>query len=103
MSLFKAGDLALVVECKLVPENVGCVVELIQHLRKDEEYLAPDRIERYADAECWLVQGRVRGLSRKPDGTIISTYGHACFQERRLMPLRGDFAPDREKCREVPA
>lgn len=98
------GDLALVVACPQLPENVGCVVELIQALAPGDLYVAPSNGElRCSEGHGWLVTGRVKGAGRRPDGTIFFEYGHALFTEKRLMPLRGYFLPASEKAGEVPA
>lgn len=92
MSRFKAGDLALVIQCRRLPENVGRCVELIQHLEAGELYFAPSNGDlRRAQAACWLVVGNVRGMVCRPDGTEYREVGHALFNEKRLMPLRGGF------------
>lgn len=104
MPRFQPGDLALVVACPQVPENVGCVVELIQRLGPGDLYVAPSTGEtREAIGNGWLVVGRVRGMGRRTSGEIFYEHGHALFTEKRLMPLRGYFLPASEKTREVPA
>lgn len=104
MAKFNPGDLALVIECSMVPENVGCVVELMQALVPGDLYIAPSNGEtRRAEGHGWLVVGRVKGAGRHPDGSIFFEYGHALFTEKRLMPLRGYFLPASEKAGEVPA
>lgn len=105
MSQFKAGDEALVVRSKLVPENIGRVVELVQYLTPGDLYVAPSNGEtRYSTGEGWLCVGNVKGMGvRHSDGGVFFEEGHALFRERSLMPLRGDFTPEREKSSEVPA
>lgn len=105
MSQFKVGDLALVVRCKQVPENIGRVVELVQYLTPGDLYVAPSNGEtRYSQGYGWLVVGNVKGMGlNHGDGMVFFEEGHALFRETSLMPLRGDFAPEREKSSEVPA
>lgn len=93
MSGLRVGGLALVIACPQIPENVGCVVELVQHLMPDDLYIAPSNGEiRYSQGEGWLVTGRVTGLGRRQDGTTFREFGHALFSAQRLMPLEGDPA-----------
>lgn len=99
---FNPGDIALVVACPMIPENIGREVELIQHLCEGELYTAPDGLIRSSEGDGWLVVGRVQGLVRG-DGFLKKINGHAIFQECRLMPLRGDFAPLKQKSQAVPA
>lgn len=99
---FKPGDLALIVNSKIT-ENIGRVVELVR--RTDENIIKtpdggvfanPDRLA------CWVVAGDSLKATRVLDGTeSFNSFGAAA--ERNLMPLRGDFQPERQKSQEVPA
>lgn len=81
MNNFKPGDLALVVGCRSVPSLNGCCVEVVEHCGAWELPGLPMQ-------DYYLVRwGRREGHARS--GV--------------LMPLRGDFHPERQKSREVPA
>lgn len=98
MSTLKAGDLALIVGFTTKDINVGKSVCLIQRLMPNEQFTGPDGAPYVASADSvgWTVYGG--GFVDAHDG---SDWG--CVAERHLMPLRGDFQPERQKSREVPA
>lgn len=98
---FKPGDLALIVACK-VPELIGRVVELVEMIPAGGATKGGDREWiNQTNAAAWLVTGAglfcltVKGNIEPDTFTSIS--------ERKLMPLRGDLQPERQKSQEVPA
>lgn len=88
MHNFKPGDLALVVggECL-----VGQQVKLECWLRPGDAATVRGQefvLSNNATASGWLIDLQ--------DAVVVKRSGH-------LMPLRGDFAPERQKSQEVPA
>ena len=100
---FKPGDLALVINSNH-GVNIGKVVELIRFDDSDKIKLPeegpgcftpnPDRVA------CWVVRG---DLSAHSTIRGITDCKAAACPQSWLMPLRGDFAPEHQKFREVPA
>jgi len=99
---FKPGDLALIVNTVRTPEYIGKTVELIEFHRKGDYYQGPKRERLTAEGDAWLVKGDLSGTFTHR-GRIQPTPGIALVREQHLMPLRGDFAPEQTKSREVPA
>lgn len=99
---FKPGDLALIVNSKIV-ENIGRVVELVRSTDAGiiktpcGGYVAnPDRLA------CLIVAGEALKAKRVLDGAAsLNSFG--AVAEKNLMPLRGDFQHERQQSREVPA
>lgn len=101
MHNFKPGDLALIVGAFSVQQNIGKTVVL-------EEFLADGQISTWRDpsdglliwntsgSAGWIVLGDGVKSRCGADGWVLASPGH-------LMPLRGDFAPERQKSQEVPA
>lgn len=88
MSEFKSGDLAItLVSTKLVP--AGSVVTLLEPMEIGDEVLIDGELRRLT-ARAWVCR----------HSDFDKDLG---FSERRLMPLRGDFAPESQKVQEVPA
>ena len=102
---FKPGDLALIVGSRLgASPNTGKSVELIQPVMPGGSFTTPDGFERRSgvDYPAWLVVGEGLVATTISDRRVCC--GGACLiQERYLMPLRGDFAPEQQKSREVVA
>lgn len=102
MNNFKPGDLALVIKANN-PENVGRVVELIRY--DDSELIdhAPDGPFKTRNPErlpCFVSRGRF--VASDLFGT--KTSAEVCaVPVAWLIPLRGDFQPERQQSREVPA
>lgn len=101
MSKFKAGDLALIVDC-ILPELIGKVVELVEKVPPGLSARAGKRNWRnMGEDESWIITGdgllcmTVIGNIEPDRFTLIS--------EKKLMPLGGDLQPEREKSQEVPA
>ncbi|MFI8981475.1 hypothetical protein [Ectopseudomonas khazarica] len=84
----KVGDLALTL-IDLPPVMAGSVVELVERLTKGDIVNTPS--------------GPLVALG---DGWICAhelVPRNAAYADKALMPLRGDFTPEREKSSEVPA
>ncbi|NEK70305.1 MAG: hypothetical protein G3W70_21300 [Xanthomonas perforans] len=90
---FKPGDLALVVGFVQVPDLVGSAVELVEPTYPGEQFSGPDGVTYRSRDELkgWVVL------------TDLDEDGWAHVAEAHLMPLRGDFVPERQKSLEVPA
>ncbi|MFR0673144.1 hypothetical protein ACLUUI_05855 [Enterobacterales bacterium AW_CKDN230030176-1A_HGKHYDSX7] len=96
---FKPGDLAMIVGACSVPENIGKVCELVELLAPEQisEWIDPRdgcSVQNGDDEAGWLVIGE----------DILSANGeagHVLAMPRHLMPLRGDYAPEQLKAREV--
>lgn len=102
MSQLKAGDLALVIKANN-PENIGRVAELIRFddsILIDHAPYGPGRTANKDRMPCFVVRGEfvVTGLLGQKETTEV-----AAIPAAWLMPLRGDFTPERKKDVEVPA
>jgi len=90
---FKPGDMALFIGKGFSSLSTGSVVTLEEFVPEGTcRHMPENPVEsRYfhAPCDCWLVSNG--GLNR---------YITAAS---KLMPLRGDFAPERQKSQEVPA
>ncbi len=85
---FKVGDLALtLVDIPALP--AGSVVELVEPMEKGEIILIDGEPREVAE-KAWMCR---QPQQRRNLG----------YTERRLMPLRGDHAPEYQKSQEVPA
>jgi len=98
MHNFKPGDLALVVGFTKSSSLLGKVVEVSQRICPGHTFKGPDGMDRLLRGTnpCWIVVGE----------NIVSIDGNrgwAAVCEHNLMPLRGDFAPERQKSQELPA
>lgn len=101
MSNFKSGDLALIVGGSM-PDQLGKVVELLFFIRSREEYAVPGYahlVRNVSGGDVWLVKGDV-GMLHEEGGSVD---GFCQKAESNLLPLRGDFQPEQQKSREVPA
>ncbi|WP_122418618.1 hypothetical protein [Pseudomonas viridiflava] len=100
---FKPGDPALIVgSSNNLSPNIGMAVELVQHLRMNDKFSLPDgRPLLNRGPACWLVQAP--GLSAAlHHGGWADIGGIALVMQHHLVPLRGDFAPERQKAQAVP-
>lgn len=88
MSQFKVGDFALTL-IDLPPLMAGSVVELVERLTKGDIVKTPYG-PLVALGNGWICAHELVPLN-------------AAYSDKALMPLRGDFTPEREKSREVPA
>jgi len=97
---FKAGDLAMIVGANLLIQNIGKSCRLVQLVRMDEIYVAPNGVKyQHGDVPCWVVLGD--GVcSWHEDGSVHQADWGLC-EPRHLMPLRGDFAPEQQKTKEA--
>lgn len=101
MHEFTPKDLALIV-ADGNPENVGKCVELSELVDPGRLYWSPvddGYLRNNSGRQVWIVVGDV--VSTYDDGTVKRGFCQKC--PSRLMPLRGDFAPENEKSQEVPA
>lgn len=99
---FKPGDLALLV-CATREENIGKTVELV---RFSQERWVPYGVDGYTAnnaqmVSCWVINGDIV-TDQDFEGENIAIK-QAVAMECHLMPLRGDFAPEQQKSREVVA
>lgn len=98
---FKPGDLAVIVGTKFATETLGKTVELLEFLGSDPGIACPGGgiVQNVDKNRMWLV--------RLTEGAYTDNLGVTSSEgpcrEQWLMPLRGDFQPEREKSREVPA
>lgn len=101
---FKPGDLALIIgSSKGTSPNIGMLVELVQKVEHDGAFELPDgRRMLNRGPLCWVVRadGAVAQLSA---GGLTDLGGLTLCQEKYLMPLRGDFANEQQKAKEVVA
>lgn len=96
---FKAGDMALIVGAEVDTANVGKTCELVELLPPMgiSQTLAKDgRPVRNAHGHhVWLMCGD--SLTQR----VTHLNGLAVREEKHLMPLRGDFAPELQKAKEA--
>lgn len=99
---FKPGDLAMIVgSSKGISPNIGMAVELVQKVPANDHFMLADgtRLQNRGPA-CWLIEST--GLrAALHHGGWADIGGIALAEERHLMPLRGDFAPDKHKSKEA--
>lgn len=95
MSKFKAGDLAMIVS-SLSPENVGRVVELVRRVSGESIVLTDGSTAKVSASICWEITGEslIATSAFYPEGIPVR---YAVIEERKLMPLRGDFQPEEER------
>lgn len=90
---FKPGDLALFIGEGFAGLMTGSVVTLEEFVPEGVIRHMPDNPPDYRyfnpRCNCWVVSNQ-----------SVDTY---ITSESRLMPLRGDFASERQKSQEVPA
>lgn len=99
MSNFKAGDLAMLTD----PNNFGTTVELVSF------HVGPHQINHH-EGHCQTIPSGASGWIVRADAIVSENIlgdfipvRELAFREKWLMPLRGDFQPEREKSQEVPA
>lgn len=98
---FKSGDLAMIVGANSLTQNIGKQCELREFVVRGDRFLAPNGVMYEHDgAPCWTLAGE--GLVAVIDDEVVDL-GFGIHEPRHLMPLRGDFAPEQAKSREVPA
>lgn len=87
---FKPGDLALVIKSR-APQHIGRCVEILDVLLDDLEIYQYLGETHEGDADLSL-----SAFIRFDD------FGVWMIRQSHLMPLRGDFAPERQKAQAVP-
>lgn len=99
MNEFKAGDLAIIIHCD-DPYNLGKQVELVQFVENREVYESPTGLTviNTSGTHVWVCAGDVEIV--RGDETV---HGFTQKIPRNLMPLKGEFAPVKEKQEEQPA
>lgn len=99
---FKPGDLALIVK-EDHPDNMGRVVELLFLVGAGDIYQRPDgeKARNAAGIAIWVVSAVGLLHRRRPNDWYVA--GWTQKAPYNLMPLRGDFAPEQSKSREVAA
>lgn len=100
MSKFKPGDLALVIKANH-EENLGKVVTLIRSTSENvidcgdgSKTVNPNKLI------CWVIQHEELVTTNELFGFKLKSSTGAC-PESWLMPVRGDFQPEKEKVKEV--
>ncbi|HID9917509.1 TPA: hypothetical protein ACXI31_005654 [Pseudomonas aeruginosa] len=100
MSKFKAGDIALIIGANVLTQNIGKVVELSAFVEDGDLYVGPDaELYRHSDIGCWIVRGE--GVIFRTDKELREGFG--ICEERHLMPLPKDQAPEQQKAKGVEA
>lgn len=102
---FKPGDLALVLGGIQVNPNTGKCVELVRCAVGPaclDVNGGTNWVDVPAGLKVWVVTGDGLIGEMTASGKTFHTLEHV-FPERNLMPLRGDFQPERQQSREVPA
>jgi len=105
MSQFKPGDLAMIVNSSC-SKNIGKTVRLVE--------FAPVGSEPEVNGEIYTERLHASWVVESPDGSSslivprattgeLKTVCAGVCRESWLMPLRGDFAPEQQKSREVAA
>ena len=99
---FEAGDLALIV-ADGHEANIGRVVELLFFVADGGRYESPEgrRSTNMSGGGVWIVSAE--GLLTKTRMEDWRVAGWTQKSPGKLMPLRGDLAPERQKSRSVPA
>lgn len=95
---FKNGDLAIL-KSSVVEHLVGSVVELIEYLGSDDliTYNGGDLSNNKKDRIWWVKITSGRTFFSDWRGEVSDGF----CAERRLIPLRGDFQPIKEKEQEL--
>ncbi|MCO8161053.1 hypothetical protein NJC40_03560 [Pseudomonas sp. 21LCFQ02] len=102
---FKPGDFALITGSKSGSSpNVGRCVELVTLLNPGEITVSPTghRLFQSTDEPKWIVQSQGLLINTEQNGWV-DRGGIAMVSPRYLMPLRGDFTPEQQKSKAVPA
>lgn len=97
---FKPGDLALIAKADH-DENIGRVVELLFFVGDGVRYQNPKGVmsRNISGGGVWVVSAE--GLLNKNSLKGWHVAGWTQKASSNLMPLRGDFAPEQQKSREV--
>ena len=98
---FKPGDLVMIVGANSLTQNIGKQCELREYVTSGDVFVAPNgSMYQHDDSPCWTLRGE--GLVSVIDGEVVQC-DFAVHEPRHLMPLRGDFQPERQQSREVTA
>ena len=95
---FKVGDLALIVDRRAGGANVGRTVLLVESLGSPSVYFW-DGVEyrNTTGSQVWVIEVQGEPLETRRNTHVMR--GPIC--EYKLMPLRGDFAPEQQKAKEA--
>lgn len=95
---FKAGDLVLIIGATTDTNNIGKTAELVELVPPEtfSRFVLPKGSPAYHDEPmaCWLLAGE---SLVQADPTCN---GFGIRAARYLMPLRGDFTPERQETKE---
>lgn len=96
---FKRGDLAIIVGANSLTQNIGKQCELREFVVSGDCYVAPNgAVYRHDDVPCWTLVGD--DLVAAVEGEAVQL-GFGVHEPKHLMPLLGDFAPERQKAKEA--
>lgn len=97
---FKQGDLAIIVNARVMVDFIGCVVELQQRISPGEIYISPSgkRVFNTSGGHSWVCFGECFNFQ---EGSEFGGAGWANIAEQHLMPLRGDFTKEQQKAKEA--
>jgi hypothetical protein len=97
---FKAGDLALIVSCPIVPTLIGRCVQLVECVGPGcDSFTAHGPWFNRGDANAWVVEAD--GLVSLTIGKTLVEHPRCCIAEKYLMPLRGNFEFGQQKAKEA--
>lgn len=99
MSHFKPGDLALIIRSRN-EENIGRVVTVIGFANKGDLILNEHGYTETSHNGSVIVLGSIVTSPIRSTALKFEVTKHV-FHAKNLMPLRGDFAPEQQKSREV--
>ena len=95
---FKPGDLAMIVDSRARDANVGRVVSLVESMGFPAVYFWKGiEYRNTTGSQVWVIEVQGDPLETRGGGHAVR--GPIC--EYKLMPLRGDFAPDQQKAKEA--
>jgi len=98
---FKPGDLALIINSRN-SENIGRVVT-VTGFAKSGDFIPTEAGRTFVSRDdCIVVDGKII-VSKPSSPEVKHTVSKHAFRRGWLMPLRGDFAPEQTKSREVSA
>ena len=100
MSNFNTGDLAVIVAGSAGSVNIGRTVLLVECFGKPKTYEWMGKYYTNIKRDViWIIEAQSEPL--------ITRFGDCAtrgpISQRKLMPLHGDFQPERQKSQEVPA
>ena len=90
----------MIVGANVLTQNIGKVVELSAFVKDGDLYAGPDaQLYRHSDAGCWVVRGE--GVQFRADEEVYEGFG--LCEERHLMPMPSEKAPENQQISEVAA